>query len=217
MSCPILLLIFLISYLIGSFPTAYLVAKRFAGKDIRKEGTGNIGAMNVSRATGKFSLFLLTLIGDILKGAIPVCFTERYFSSFSLFGFNYHWPVIFAAFGVVLGHCYSIYFKIKDGKFYGGKAIASLIGIFLVLDIKYLLIPWGAVCIIYILFTGYLFLGQFMGTLFLPFIGWFLAPEYLPLCLLCAIPVFIRQWPRFIPMLRGKEPKWYYKTKSKIK
>lgn len=201
-----LFLIFIVSYFIGSFPTAYFVTLRFAGKDIRKSGSGNVGAMNVSRATGKFSLFLLTLLGDFSKGAVPVFFIKKMnFNQYSIIA------ITLCALGVVLGHCYSAYFKIKEGKFSGGKAIASLSGILSVLSFYWLFLPWITICVISVLFSGYLFLGQFMANLFLPIIGYFLYPQYFWLCLLCSIPVFFRQRSRFIPMLKGKEPKWYYK------
>jgi len=205
-----LFLIFIFSYFVGSFPTAYFVTKKFTGKDIRKEGTGNVGAMNVSRATGKFSLFLLVLVGDVSKGALPVYFVKKYFN------FNGHSlaAITLCAFGIVLGHCFSIYFKIKDGKFSGGKAIASMAGILGVLNFWWLFLPSLFICVIYILVSGYLFLGQFMANLFMPFIAYLFDVKYFPLCLLCSIPIFLKQKSRFIPMLKGKEPKWYYKERK---
>ncbi len=203
-----LVLIFILSYLIGSFPTAFFVTKKFTGKDIRKEGTGNVGAMNTSRATGKFSLFFLVLVVDVLKGALPVYFVK----SFNLENFSIA-AITLCAFGVVLGHCYSIYFKLKDGKFAGGKAIASMAGILGVLNFYWLFLPAFFICVIYVLVSGYLFLGQFMGNLFLPFISYLFAPQYFWLCLFCSVPIFFKQKSRFIPMLKGKEPKWYYKKK----
>lgn len=200
-------LIFLvIGYIIGSFPTAYIVVKKFSGKDIRKKETGNVGAMNTFRATGKPFLFLLVFIIDALKGYLGI-FLPNYFSYLE---YNLVIAVTFCAFGVVLGHCYSIYFKIKDGKFAGGKAIASLFGILIGINFYNLFIPWGLAMLIPVILTGNLFLGQFAGTLALPLIGFFLLPQYFLLTLLCAIPVFIKQWPRVIPMLKGKEPRWYF-------
>ena len=119
-----LIIIFIGAYLIGSIPTGYFVTKKFAGKDIRKEGTGNVGAMNTSRATGKFYLFLFVLLGDVSKGALPTLLVKNLnFGDYSILA------ITLCGFGIVLGHCYSVYFKIKDGKFYGGKAIASISGI----------------------------------------------------------------------------------------
>lgn len=214
-------LLFLITgYIIGSFPTAYFVVKTFAGKDIRKEETGNVGAMNTARATGKFYLFFLVFVVDAFKGYLGV-YLPQLFSYFTphQFGAGYTYDiklaVTFGAFGVVLGHCYSLYFKLKDGKFAGGKAIASLFGILIGLDFYNLFMPWGIAMLIPTVLTGNLFLGQFVGTLSLPLIGFFFLPEYFLLTLLCAIPVFIKQLPRVIPMLKGKEPRWYFRKKNK--
>lgn len=197
-----LFLIFIISYLLGSFPTAFLIIKKYSGQDIKKVGTGNVGAMNVQRATGKIHLFLLTFLIDAGKAILAIIIAKK----FSYLGYDLNLAITIAAFGAVVGHCFPIFLK-----FQGGKAIASLIGILTLLNFQWLLLPWAAVCIFSILTTGYLFLGQFMGTIFLPIIGYFLAPEYFWLCLVVAIPIFIKQWPRFIPMLKGQEPKWYWK------
>ena len=207
----ILPFIFLIlGYLIGSFPTAYFVVKKFTGKDIRREETGNVGAMNTARATGKFYLFFLVFLADAFKGFLGIYIPQQ----FANLGYDLNLAITLSAFGVVLGHCYSIYFKIKDGKFAGGKAIASLFGILIGLSFTNLFIPWGLAMLIPVILTGNFFLGQFTGTLALPLIGYFLMPGYFLLTILCAIPVFIKQWPRVIPMLKGKEPKWYFSKKG---
>lgn len=197
-----LLLIFFVSYILGSFPTAFLIIKKYSGQDIKEIGTGNVGAMNVQRATGKVYLFILTFLIDAAKAMLAIFIARK----FSYLGYGLDAGVTVAAFGAVVGHCYPVFLK-----FHGGKAVASLMGILMLLNFQWLFIPWGAVCVFSIVTTGYLFLGQFMGTIFLPIIGYFLAPEYFWLCLLVAIPIFIKQWPRFIPMMNGQEPKWYWK------
>jgi len=208
---PLIFLAF--GYIIGSFPTAYLVVKKFSGKDIRSQETGNVGAMNTARATGKFYLFFLVFIVDALKGYLGVYIPQV----FLYLNYDLKLAVTFGAFGVVLGHCYSLYFKLKDGKFAGGKAIASLFGILIGVDFYNLFIPWSVAMLIPTVLTGNLFLGQFAGTLALPFIGFFFLPEYFLLTFLCSIPIFIKQWPRVIPMLKGKEPKWYFSKKTVLK
>ena len=206
------LLFFFVGYIIGSFPTAYFVVKKFTGRDIRKEETGNVGAMNTLRATGKSYLFLIVFIVDALKGYLGIYLPTL----FSYLNYDLILSITAGSFGVVLGHCYSLYFKLKDGKFAGGKAIASLFGILIGVDFYNLFMPWGVAMLIPIALTGNLFLAQFVGTLALPFIGLFFLPEYFLLTILCAIPILIKQWPRVIPMLKGKEPKWYLKKKNSI-
>src|SRR3989344_6830337 len=103
------------SYLIGSFPTAYLVVKAATGKDIRLEETGNVGAMNTARTTGKIYLFLLVFLVDATKGYLGVFLPYLFLKSQE----SLVLAVTLSSFGIVLGHCYSIYFKLKDGKFAG--------------------------------------------------------------------------------------------------
>lgn len=134
-------LISLIAYLIGSFPTAYLLVKKFTGQDIRKVGSGNIGAMNIVRAlkekSKKLALigFLVVLIIDMAKGALSIFFAQFFLPLNSL-------ALIIAAFFVILGHNYSIFLK-----FSGGRGAACLIGIMLYLNIFSFLI-WGSIMVI---------------------------------------------------------------------
>ena len=65
------IILIIASYLLGAIPTGVILAKAFAGRDIRQEGSGNIGATNVTRVLGK-KVGALTLVGDLLKGFLPV-------------------------------------------------------------------------------------------------------------------------------------------------
>jgi len=110
---------FLTGYICGSIPFAYIISKKFKNLDIRKVGDGNPGARNVYRNVGKFE-GTLTFILDFLKGAIPVYFFSKFLEKQNL--------TLISGFGVVLGHDFPIFLK-----FYGGKSISSIIGIFSVL------------------------------------------------------------------------------------
>ncbi|HLL61390.1 MAG TPA: glycerol-3-phosphate acyltransferase [Candidatus Nitrosocosmicus sp.] len=208
-------ILFLIAgYILGSFPTAYLVVKKFTGKDIRKEETGNVGAMNTARVTGKFYLFFIVFFVDALKGFLAMLIP---WSLLNAGNFDPTIAYTLAAFGAVLGHCFSIYFKIIDGKFAGGKAVSTMAGILLFVDWFHLLVP---ICIFMLLVaavTRNFFASQFFAALVLPIIALLLAPIYFPLTLLCVIPILYKQSSRVIPFLKGKEPKLYFKPKSKIK
>ncbi len=131
-------LISLIVYLIGSFPTAYLITKKLTGKDIRKIGSGNIGATNAFRAlkeVGKKKLalivFLMILIVDMAKGAGSIFLAQKFFPE------NLIPILILTSFFVVLGHNYSIFLK-----FTGGRGAACLMGILVYLKPISLLV-WG--------------------------------------------------------------------------
>jgi glycerol-3-phosphate acyltransferase PlsY len=115
---PLLLLI--TAYLIGGVPFGYLLVKIKSGKDVRSMGSGNIGATNVLRTTGR-ALGVITLILDIAKGALAVWLMD-YFTAGS------PWWTSAAAIAVIFGHAYPIFLNFK-----GGKAVASFIGAFLYL------------------------------------------------------------------------------------
>ena len=119
----IFLIIF--SYLIGSIPFAYILTIIFGYGDIRKVGSGNVGATNVLR-TGKKSLALLVLILDILKGFIPLTILFIYYQS-------EHSNILMFFIGsfAVMGHIFPIWLKFK-----GGKGVATYIGYILGIDYK---------------------------------------------------------------------------------
>src|SRR5210317_1597976 len=120
----------IISYLIGSIPTGVVLAKVTGKEDIRKSGSGNIGATNVTRLLGK-KLGVLTLVGDVLKAVVPMLATHWYFvqSGMPVSPSELDMAVTLSGGAAFLGHMYSIYLK-----FGGGKGVATGLGIFIVLE-----------------------------------------------------------------------------------
>ncbi len=115
-----LIIYLVITYLITSIPFGYVIGKLF-GKDVRKEGSGNIGATNVARTIGKLP-GLLVLILDALKGYIPTYYAFQFF----------HYDtkmVMFVAITAIVGHCFSIFLKFK-----GGKGVATGLGVLFALS-----------------------------------------------------------------------------------
>ena len=106
-------LIILFSYLIGSVPFGLILTKSFSGKDVRKIGSGNIGATNVLRAGNKY-LALMTLILDVSKGYVPVFLTQSMFPEL----------IQISALMTFLGHIFPIWLKFK-----GGKGVATYLGV----------------------------------------------------------------------------------------
>ncbi|UFS71615.1 glycerol-3-phosphate 1-O-acyltransferase PlsY [Geomonas sp. RF6] len=104
------------AYLIGSIPTGLLLAKAW-GVDIRATGSGNIGATNVYRTVGR-KLGILTLLGDCLKGLLPVLVAQWLGFPLAIVA-----AVALAAF---LGHVYTVFLGFK-----GGKGVATALGVFL--------------------------------------------------------------------------------------
>ncbi len=107
-------------YLIGSISSAVLISRVMGLPDPRLEGSGNPGATNVLRLGNKAAA-ALTLVGDLLKGTLPVLFALQVSGDQSV--------VAGAAAGAFLGHLFPIFFK-----FQGGKGVATALGVFLAVN-----------------------------------------------------------------------------------
>ena len=112
-----MLLEIILAFLIGSIPTGYLLNKYFGQGDIRKVGSGNIGATNVLRHSGKL-LGLLTLLIDIGKGFLALELLWQ--------GSGGRWSITILGSLVILGHIFSPWLKFK-----GGKGVATMLGVIL--------------------------------------------------------------------------------------
>src|SRR6267142_2490517 len=114
------LLIPVVAYLLGSIPFGLILARLFGRGDVRKGGSGNIGATNVSRVAGPLA-GILTLLLDGAKGAVEVLIAGRYSNDSAT------WMVI-AGLAALLGHCFPVWLKFK-----GGKGVATAAGVYLAL------------------------------------------------------------------------------------
>lgn len=115
-----------VSYLIGSIPTAFLFGKILKNVDIRKEGSGNIGASNAFRVLGA-KIGVLVMAFDIFKGFFPVYLAKVKMTACARF--EVHLLIIGLA--AVLGHMFPLFLKFK-----GGKGVATTAGVFLALAPK---------------------------------------------------------------------------------
>ncbi|MCS6988312.1 MAG: glycerol-3-phosphate acyltransferase [Chloroherpetonaceae bacterium] len=104
------------AYLFGSIPFAYLLVSMFSGKDIRNEGTGNVGAMNAFDVTGSKALGIAVMILDAFKGVVAVLAAK------DLFDAN-DYAMQLATLSATLGHCYPIWLKFR-----GGRGLATAAG-----------------------------------------------------------------------------------------
>ena len=147
-------IIILISYLLGSIPFGFILTKILLNKDIRKIGSGNIGATNALR-TGNKILGYATLILDMLKAIIPVIFVKIYYSDY----------LYISSLCVFLGHVFPIWLKFK-----GGKGVATYIGILCCINI-YLGISFGIVWLITFIMFKYSSLSSLLGALSIPIIN----------------------------------------------
>jgi len=161
------LLIPFAAYLLGSIPFGLLLAKLFGGGDVRRAGSGNIGATNVARVVGPLA-GILTLGFDTAKGTAAVWLAGRVTNQSAT------WMII-AAFAVMLGHCFPVWLKFK-----GGKGVATALGVFLALS------PLAALSalLLFILFVAYwrfVSLGSVAAAAAMPLLIYFLwAPRHAP-------------------------------------
>tara|TARA_B100000745_G_scaffold245949_1_gene167998 strand:+ start:138 stop:731 length:594 start_codon:yes stop_codon:yes gene_type:complete len=139
------------SYIICSIPFGFILTKIFLKKDIRKIGSGNIGATNVLRSGNKY-IGYSTLILDILKAVLVV----------TLIKINYPDYVYVSALCAFLGHVFPIWLK-----FNGGKGVATYVGILFSLNLIYGLI-FGFTWIIIFLFSKYSSLSSIIASLSIP-------------------------------------------------
>ena len=152
------ILVLAAAYLIGGIPFGYLLVKLRSGEDVRSMGSGNIGATNVLRTTGR-ALGFATLLLDIGKGALAVWLADR-----CLHG-SVQWMSL-TALAVMAGHAFPIFLKFR-----GGKAVASFIGAFLYLTP----VPLLAVLVVFLVtvaLTRYISLGSVLAAGFFPAAVW---------------------------------------------
>ena len=203
----VLVVISLLGYLLGAFPTAFLVVKHFAHKSILEWGTGNVGTLNTLRATNSRLLTLLTFLGDALKGGLAMALGYAIAN-----GARDDVSVGAATGGImaVVGHNYSVFLLFK-----GGKGIATSLPVLAYL--APLLMPiWLVVFFVTVLSTRLLVLGQILGTVAVPIGAFLLFPDNaIPVSILAAL-VFIRHAPRIRNILNRTEPKLYYKVDKAV-
>jgi acyl phosphate:glycerol-3-phosphate acyltransferase len=159
------LLIAAYSYGLGSIPFGYLLVRIFYGQDIRRTGSGNTGATNVSRTSPW--LGILTLILDACKGAAAVLLTRALFPD---------QPVLLglAALAAIAGHVFPVWLKFR-----GGKGVATGLGSFVVLFPKTILLMVAIFLVIFLAFR-YVSLASVLSVALFPLLVWTLHPSTAP-------------------------------------
>ena len=156
-----------VAYLLGSVPFGLLVGGVLGGRDVRKAGSGNIGATNVSRVAGPFA-GILTLLLDAAKGSVAVLAAARLTEDSAVW-------IIVAGICALLGHCYPLWLHFK-----GGKGVATAAGVFLVLC-PLALLSALAVFILVVAFWRFVSLGSLAAAAAIPLLMYFLwAPHHAP-------------------------------------
>ena len=156
-----------VAYLLGSIPFGSLLAHVFGGKDVRKAGSGNIGATNVSRVAGPLA-GILTLLLDAAKGYAAVLLAARLTDDAAM------WLMI-AGICALLGHCFPLWLHFK-----GGKGVATAAGVFLALC-PFAMLSALAVFILVVVFWHFVSLGSLAAAAAIPLLMYFLwAPNHAP-------------------------------------
>jgi glycerol-3-phosphate acyltransferase PlsY len=201
------LLIPVVAYLLGSIPFGLILAKLFGGTDVRKEGSGNIGATNVLRVAGPLA-GILTLLLDAAKGTAAVLLAGRYSND------SAKWMMI-AGLAALVGHCFPIWLKFK-----GGKGVATAAGVYLALcPLAFL-----SGLILFILVVGfwrYVSLGSISAALAMPLLMYFLwAPHHAspPVitfgALAVAMLIVYKHDANLQRLVKGAEPKFSFTEKK---
>ncbi len=197
------LLVPFVAYFLGSIPCGLILTKLAGGGDVRKVGSGNIGATNVARAAGPLA-GVFTLVLDVAKGAAAVVLAER------LSNGSATWMII-AAFTALIGHCFPVWLKFK-----GGKGVATAAGTFLVLSPAACL---GAVLLflLVVIVWRYVSLGSISAAAAMPLLIYFLwAPHHAPpLAITCgalaaALLIIYKHRGNLQRLVEGVEPKFSF-------
>lgn len=187
------LLVF-VAYLVGSVPTGYILGS-WAGVDVRKAGSGNVGATNVARVVGKRH-GIFTLVADTAKGFVPVILALN-------LGLT---PIATASVGIAafLGHLYPVFLR-----FQGGKGVATALGVFLGLA------PWATlvlavIFVLVLLTTRVVSLSSMVAAAFAPIIFWlfFHSPILTGTTLFIGVMIVLRHRGNIQRLLSGTEPRF---------
>ncbi|HEY6129955.1 MAG TPA: glycerol-3-phosphate 1-O-acyltransferase PlsY [Candidatus Acidoferrum sp.] len=201
------MLLFVSCYLLGSIPFGLILAKLFGKKDVRAEGSGNIGATNVARVAGP-TAGILTLSLDAGKGWAAVWLAARVMHGDAAF-------MVIAGFLALLGHCFPLWLRFR-----GGKGVATAAGVFgalcpeamLAAAILFALVVW---------FWRYVSLASLTAAAAIPLLIYFLwAPHFAPPnmvtvgSLAIAALVIFQHRGNIGRLLRGEEPKFSLSKKQ---
>lgn len=188
-------LVVAVAYLSGSVPYGYLIARR-RGIDIQAEGSGNIGATNVTRILGKKTGVAVLLL-DVLKGALPVAVALALAAA----GDAARWAVAASALAAVVGHCFPVWLR-----FHGGKGVATSLGVFLVLDLRASGLAIVVFAVVYAA-SRVASLGSLAAALLFPAFLWLLghAPVDVALAAAMALVITIRHRDNIARLREGRE------------
>ncbi|HHP50590.1 MAG TPA: glycerol-3-phosphate 1-O-acyltransferase [Moorella mulderi] len=180
----------LLAYLLGSFPTAHVISWYFYGVDIRRRGSGNVGATNVLRTLGPLPGFLVLAV-DIWKGVLPAWLGLKY---------GCPWLAAGAGLAALVGHNWSIFLG-----FQGGKGVATAAGAVLIMAPKILLVLL-LIWLLVVLLSRYVSLGSITAAFLAPWLLIFTGqPPYVLYGIIAAVIIMWRHYPNIKRLRAGTE------------
>lgn len=197
-----LVLILACSYLLGSIPFGYLLVRLVHGEDVRRTGSGNIGATNVSRKSPV--LGILTLLLDALKGVVAVQIAVA-LSDFGQDDVHLYRIMAGAALLAVVGHMFPVWLRFR-----GGKGVATALGAFVRISASTVLVAI-AVFVVVVLISRRISLGSIVTAALFPVVMSFFLPRDAVLLLLvsaAAALIIIRHHQNIRRLLSGTEPRF---------
>jgi len=153
-----LIVLVILAYTIGSIPTAYLAGKLKKGIDVRKFGTGNVGATNVGLVVGPM-IGIIVYIIDVLKGVVPVLLARNYIGT--------ELSMALTGIAAILGHDFSIFLN-----FSGGKGIATTTGVIFAINTNLMLVIFLS-WLVFVFLTNYFVAASLLSTALLPIMMYF--------------------------------------------
>jgi len=197
------ILFIIAAYLIGGIPFGFLLVKWKTGADVRSMGSGNIGATNVLRTTGR-AAGVVTLLLDIAKGYLAVWLAGHFLNQSPAWMSG-------AAAAVVLGHAFPVFLK-----FQGGKAVASYVGAFLCLQ-PIAVVATSVIFVAVVAATRFISLGSILGAAIFPFAVWLISHPDWPVVAAaagCGALVIWRHHANIARLLAGTENVFRFGGKS---
>lgn len=204
----------ILAYLIGAIPFGLIIARLSGIEDIRKHGSGNIGATNVWRLAG-FKVAIWVFVGDIGKGVIAVLLARYYIANYQLTTLGPDMFLVICAVMAVLGHIFPVYLGFK-----GGKGVNTALGTMATLLPYETLISFGVFILVLLVFK-YVSLGSILGTLALlvsVLVEKYLmhqnvAPIYIILCAILVLLIVITHRSNISRLIAGNENRFSLKSK----
>lgn len=190
-----------IAYLLGSVPFGLILIRIARGEDVRRSGSGNIGATNVARSGGA-KLGMATLLLDALKGYLAVVIAIAV--SRRSPDLDPGLAAATAALCAILGHVFPVWLR-----FHGGKGVATAVGAFLGLAPRAVLVVF-AVFLIIVVISRYVSLGSIVGSAIFPVLAYFLyrgrsSPAGLAVMLGASLLIIVRHKANIRRLLNGTE------------